>query len=342
MNLSKITLLVAFAVNAESCFVNLCLANDNRTNEHIRQLLASLREAVDARAFETAELHSARLSKEGTNALPIIKAALANANPQERKSLITSLAGMSGDAASETLVDIAVNDSEEEVSWIAVAALEKRSIPRALTSAELKRATMRLQNSETVKAWRWASLIARVRGDSNSDAVARVSAILDRYSADVNSPPTNSFIKGSYLSADAFRLNGYLIILPHIDSSVSIPVVQKRHADATESIARKWLLFARGMCRDRKISRELKEFVLNESRDASERALALRAYAMAEGTNAVPLLERFTDNQEIGYVPGLPPAEPRNRNVGRPLQMIARDELVLLKNPELRVRFRGH
>ncbi len=96
------------------------------------------------------------------------------------------------------------------------------------------------------------------------------------------------------------------------------------------------------MCRDESAAEELRQFVLASEEDVSERALAVRAYALAAGTNAIPLLESLIENNEIGYVPGHPPSEPGVRLMTRPLQIVAKDELAGLKHPDLRLKFRGY
>lgn len=199
----------------------------------------------------------------------------------------------------------------------------------------------RLSEAEEAIAPRWASLLAHARDAQPSDSSIRINAILDRFESDLQQDRTNSVWHG-YLSANAMKMNALLVIFPTIDQRNVASIVRDRFSKATNVTQRSWLLMARGMCRDESAGEELKTFITNPQRNVSERALALKAYVVAVGSNATPLLNQLCENSETGDVPGLPPNEQGMVSRMRPLQVVAKDELAFLKYPELRLKFRGY
>jgi hypothetical protein len=304
-------------------------------------MVSKLSQAIEKGDLEAAALQQLQLRGKGTNALTAINAALAEANPKVRMSLIGALAGIQGDTAAEALLKIAIDDEDTAVANFAAGSLEKRLIPRALASNELANVIARMRNCDPFTAVRWASLLARVRDAQPSDAALRIGAIVDRYEAETTNAASFR-ASGSYLSSQAFKLNAFLMVMPHMDASNAVSIVKRHHAQTVDPTVRKWLLFARGMCRDQTVIEELRQFVSDSEEDVSERALALKAYALAAGTNAIPFLESLIENTEVGYVPGHPPSELGDQVTTRPLQSVARGELNWLIYPELRLKHRGY
>lgn len=317
-------------------------AEGQQRQEAIANLIQSIQQAVRDENFKKAESLKAQLVRYGTNVVAAIRDAIDDPDSTGKMTLVGALFHIRGDAASDALLTLAVNDVDADVASVAAGMLDKRSIPRALSSEELARGVARMQDAKTRQGAWWASLLARVRDAQPSDAEIRTGAILDRFEAESALSPTNFVVGGDYLSADAMRLNAYLLTFPHLPSDTSVPMVKGRYDQAANPRVKKWLLLARGMCGEETAGRDLRQFALDTEQDVSERALALRAYMMAVGTNAVPLLERFLDDYEVGHIPGLPPDEPGTINVAYPLRVIARGELHWLKNPEQRMKYRGY
>jgi hypothetical protein len=332
----------AFATKSARAAVVTATTTNQVTVEEMSALASGMAQAIEADDFETAELKKAQLLSQGSTALPAIQEALRSEIPKVRMSLLELLSGMPGEVGAEELLKCAVNDLDSDVASVAAGMLEKRPIPRALSSNELGRAIMMLGSSDSTKAALWASLLARSRDAQPSDAQIRMTAIIDRFEIEILSGQSSPKNRG-YLSPTAMRLNAFLIALPHIAPKDSLPIVQGRYSKVSDhAVKRKWFLFARGMCRDQSVIEELREFIVNSQEDMSERAVAVKAYAVAAGTNAIPFLESLIGNGEVGQVPGHPPSETGSRILTRPMQIVAKDELAGLKYPELRLKYRGY
>jgi HEAT repeat protein len=290
-------------------------------------LIEELRSAEAA--GNEADRHQARerLSALGEPAIPSIREALKGATGAVRLELLFAIGGIEGDAATSALLELAATDSDEAVRGAAMNLLSNRAISRPVSEGEKNMLLELVSKAPAVGAATASQVLANC---STIASVQRARVIVSRFLKEASVPSKTPVARymGSYLSAEVMELNGFIIALVAIDDPDTVVRLLKEAASTLggNERTRKWSMVAQGFVGSEDVADSLKQLVETEA-DESIKAVTLRAYARSAKRNAIPLLEHYL-KQSTASKPETPIMIHRS---GDPLEIVARDELALLR-----------
>ena len=223
------------------------------------------------------------------------------------------------DASTNALLKIAYGDGN--VGSPSLARLTGRRIPRRLSPDELESWIKQLQNGNADHAGMVARLLSLC---SFNDVQKRADSIVARFIKEilVQKSASKAEITNSYLSPQALRLTQFLVAFLQFHDMSVVRSLQRSAKLQTDPAVLKWLKIGIGFAGDASVAPELR-LMVDQEKDASTKAIALRAYSRAANGEALPLLKRYLNDPTV-----------TNQGMHGPqygLQMVARGEIARLQ-----------
>ena len=323
---SLLSIGVVLALGAVGSTLPVCAQNSEPKEQKIDQsqsvdprlLVRQLQEAIQKGDLQQAEALSRDLGQQGDDAVAAVQAAM-RAQNNLRAFLLFALGQIPGDASTNALLENAYRD--RDVGNLSLARLAGRPVNRPLSPEELESWRLRVQNSNAFQAGATARLLSLCW---LNNVEQRAKPIIARFTKEVLVQEPVGEVHGSYLSARTVRLNQFLIAFSQFKDPMIIRLLQQEVKSQVDPLIIQWLTFARGFAGDDSVATQLQSLVAQE-KDASTKAVALRAYSRSAKEAALPLLETFLNDKTVTG----------NGSHGPyyGLQIVARDEIA---------RFRTH
>lgn len=301
----------------------LCQVPSPSEESEAKQLVVRLRSALEKHDIVQADQIGRELQALGTTALPAIRESMPEYNKVEARQFTSILASISGNEATQLLMQFACQSSDTNIASDAIHAIGNRPINFALNTNQFEKLVNEIRNGQVLNAAAAACLLSRCEKNNKSQIVR---PILERFIKEIANPTNIGRLHGSYVSPRVYTLNLFLLSFVNLQNEAVGELKTALDKAKTQDI-RKWLILALGMCGEPSVVAEIRHLIENDA-DINFRSVAVRAYARSAGKDAVPVLQKLlTDKTESEY-DHLPDGTPVYL-----IKLVAQDELVRLGHP---------
>lgn len=259
----------------------------------IRQIL----ESIDKDEFKPADTLADELARGGDEAVAAIQDYLRK-QAIMRAMLIRALGHNRSDASTDVLLQRAYLESNNTKQLLA--RLTGRSINRRLSEKELQNWISWINSDDGGQAGMAARFLSKC---SFNDVEERAKPIVTRFVQELVVQKAATLQQGKKVAerdkeetglaneteARLGRLGEFLLAFSNFNDPKVVALLQQQAKEGTDPAVLFWLTIALGFAGDDSVAAKLKNIVTQE-RDASTKAVALRAYCRAAKFTALPLL----------------------------------------------------
>lgn len=300
--------------------------SDSSKESDGKEMVARLRLALEKNDMDQVSKLGDDLQAIGNMALPAIREALPKCDETEAVHLVGVLTGIGGSEATQFLVQLVCQPSNQKVASQALHVIGNRPIDFALTADQLECLAGVISKADILKAAAVSRVLSRCERNDRKQVIR---PILERFIKEIGTPTELAPMHGAYTSPRVYVLNLFLLAFSNLGGEAVRDLETALDKAATPDI-RKWLVLALGMCGNSSKGEEIRRLVENDP-DIYFRSVAVRAYARSIGEKAVPVLKVLLNDTAESEYDRLPDGTPVY-----PIRLAARDELARLGQPAIR------